>query len=184
MLWALQSCSTHWGTWYWWFGFGRKAFLSIIFPIIKFVCQKRQTGIHVIISFLFVSEDHKHILLTRIHNIHVLALFPPIFLELKFFCQTRKTWNHIIITFHFVIRHTKHIYLIRIHSICALGSQKKNIFSTIFRRTKVCPSKESNMDSCNNLLSFCYGHMFSSMVYKIFKPWFCKKSFFPPFPLE
>ena len=32
---ALQSCSPHWDTQYWCFGFARKAFLSTIFLIIK-----------------------------------------------------------------------------------------------------------------------------------------------------
>ena len=32
---ALQSCSSHWDAWYWHFGFGKKAFLSAMFLIIK-----------------------------------------------------------------------------------------------------------------------------------------------------
>ena len=35
LLWALQSCSPYWDTWYWCFGVARKAFLFTVFLIIN-----------------------------------------------------------------------------------------------------------------------------------------------------
>ena len=60
------------------------------------------------------------------------------------------TYNNL---YCFVIQHYNHVLLIGIHDT-DLCFSKKAFFSSFLLRIKIHPSKEINMDSCNNLHHF------------------------------
>ena len=84
-----------------------------------------------------------------------------------------------------MVSYHKHFLLIRIHDIGALVSQEK-LLSTTFPRTKVCPMKELDMDTSNNLHYFFdwpYEHVPSIGIHDIEALDLQEKVFFPPFSL-
>ena len=97
----------------------------------KFIRQKRQIWILVIISFLSVIGHYKHVFFIGIHYIDALFLcwkhcflyfpiyFPP-FLRIKVHLSIGITQIHVIISFVLMTAYHKHILLIGINDIDAL----------------------------------------------------------------
>ena len=107
MLLALQSWSSHWDTWYWCFGFARKAFHSIILLIINVHSWNEKTWIPIIISILFVMGTIIMIVSLG-YTILMLWICKKSFLSIilliiNVHSWNEKTWIPIIITILFVM---------------------------------------------------------------------------------
>ena len=131
--WALQSISSYWYTRYWCFGFARKAFLSIIFLVIKIHLwnQTNMDTCNNCYSFCYWAlqscSSHWD---TRYwcFGLAIKAFSPPFSVQSKFICQMRQTWILKIIFILFVVGHYNHFILIVVHNIDALVWQEKLSF--------------------------------------------------------
>ena len=161
MLLASQSCSSHWDTRYWCFRFARKAHVPTIFLIIKVHLwnERNLDARNKLNSFCY--GHYNHVLVIGLHDIDALDLqekpfVPPFSLQSKFIRGIRQTWIPIINSIFFLIGTT-----IMSSSLgCTIlmlwiCKKKKAFFSFIFLIIKVHRGNESNLDTRNNLISFC-----------------------------
>ena len=94
--WALQSCSSHWNTQYWCFGFARKAFFFTIFLIINVhLWDATNSNTHYNL-FSYSYGHYNHIFHLGIHDIDALDLqeklfFQLFYLKLMFICEMSRT---------------------------------------------------------------------------------------------
>ena len=133
MLWGLQSCSPHWDTSYWCFGFERKSFLSTIFLIIN-VHPWNETNLDAHnnqCSFHF--WHYNHILCTGMHDIDSLDLQEKAFRSTIFLIINVPPWNvtnlatqYNLHSFHY--GYCNRVLHIGIHDIDALDFQEKLFF--------------------------------------------------------
>ena len=80
--WALQSCPPYWDTRYGGFGFARKAFLSTIFPIMKFhPWNEANLDTHNELQS-FCYQHYNHVLLIGTHDINASDLQESLFSQL------------------------------------------------------------------------------------------------------
>ena len=142
------------------FHFATKAFISTIFVWIK-ACPLNGTNLDSHDNlFSFCDWALKHVLFIGIHGFDALVLqeklfFPPFSLESKFIHQVRQTWILIIISTLMVIVHALNIFLSKGCTVLMLWIARNALISIILLRINVHPSNGINLDSLENLQSFC-----------------------------
>ena len=93
MLWALQSCSSYWDTWYLYFGFARKAFLSTIFLIIV-IHPWNKLNLDTLNNLHYFCYGHSnHVLLIGVQDIDAFGFRWKAFLSLSFLIFKIYPWN-------------------------------------------------------------------------------------------
>ena len=172
-------------TWYWCFGFAKKAFLSTIFHRIK-VRPSIETN-HNSRNHLYSFGDWVLLSCSPLWDTWYWCFgsirenfLSTIFCRIKVHPSNETNlYSHNNLHF-FVIGHYNHVPLIGIHDISVFGLARKTLLSIIFFIIKVCLSNEINLDSYNNLYFFCdwpqQSHFFS-LGYMVLMLWFRKKSF-------
>ena len=155
-----------------------------------FIREKRQSWILIIIPILFVIGHCNCIHLIRICD-WCFCFVGKAFLITIFFLINVHPWNETnldtrsnLCSFCYV--HHNHVLLIRIHDIEVLDLLGKAFLCTISYRINVHPRNETNLDTHDNLHSFCYVHYNQVPLIGIhdIDAWdLQEKLFFPPFSL-
>ena len=178
MLLAQQSCSSLWDARYWCFGFARKAFLFIIFLIIK-VHLRNETNLDTYNNLHSVFYwQNNHVLHIGIDDIDALDLpeelfFPP-------FSSWNGTNLDTLNNLHsFCHCHSNHVLLIGIYDINALNSQEKLFFPPFSLQKKFIHEIRQTwiLVVISTILVIGTTIMFSVLGYMILMHWICMKSF-------
>ena len=133
MLWALQSCSSHWNTWYQCFGLARKAFHSTIFLIIN-VYSRNEANFDARDSFhSLYYRRYNHVLLITTQDIDALDFPRKVFPSTIFLIINVYPWNETNLATRnnrhsLCYRHHNHVLLMGINDINALDLQEKQFF--------------------------------------------------------
>ena len=187
MLWAPQSCSPHCDPRYSCFGLVRKVF-STPFPYNQSSSIKwDKLDSHN--NFYFFYDWAPYSCSIDIHDIDALVwqeklFLSPVFLRIKVHLLNRTNLDSRNNLYFFVIGH---------FTFSSLGTRywcfslaRKAFLSTIFLIIKVYPSNKINLDSRNNLHSFCYWHsryVHLIRIHDIDALIWQEKLLFPPFYL-